>query len=45
MCVKNFVVVKNDNAEVLENFKVEGHSYDTKGEIEGFKAYADKEIP
>lgn len=39
------IIVKKDDPEVVENFKVSGHSYDTKGEIEGLKAYVDKEIP
>jgi len=45
MCVKNIVVVANDNPEVVKNFKVQGHSYDTKGEVEGLSSYAEKGLP
>ena len=45
MCVKNMVVVNEEDPAVLKNFKVSGHNYDTKGDIEGMELYAQKTMP
>lgn len=35
MCIKHMLLLKENENETLEDFSVEGHSYETKGAIKG----------
>lgn len=44
MCIKNLLLVEED-ASNMKNFQVEGHSYETKGEIRDFRDFVKTEWP
>lgn len=45
MCIKNMLLIKAENPSELQNFRVHGHSYEPKGNIDDLENYVGAKVP